>query len=174
MWAVPVVPAQIAGESSSAVGARGVRKAVSPLAQQCLDERLGLSVRLRPARAGVAASDPELGAGLCPGVRAVTVAVVGEHALDRDPTLPVPGRRSTQEGDAVGGTLTREQLRIGEPGVIVDRQVQVLPAGVATAGQPVTVDALADRPEATQPLDVDVQELTRTLSLVAAHRLSCG
>ena len=36
-----------------------------------------------------------------------------------------------QEGDAVARTLAHQQLRVREPGVVIDRDVEVLPAGVA-------------------------------------------
>jgi hypothetical protein len=57
--------------------------------------------------------------------------------------------------------------------VVVDRQVQVLPAGVAVAGESVAVDALADRPETAELLDVDVHELARPLTLVTDNRSAC-
>src|SRR5215207_5050716 len=146
--------------------ARRVGVAVRPLAEESLDERFRLAVGLRPAGTGVAAGDPELGAGARPGVRAVAVAVIAEHAFDHDPALAVPADGAVQEGDAVGRTLASQQLCVRKPGVVVDRQVQVLPAGVARAGESVAVDALADREEAAELLDVDVHELARPLALV--------
>jgi hypothetical protein len=59
---------------------------------------------------------------------------------------------------------------VGEPGVVVDREVEVLPAGAAVASEAVAVNALADRPEAPELFDVDVHELTRTGTLVAGNR----
>ena len=55
--------------------------------------------------------------------------------------------------------------------MVVDREVQVLPAGVAAAGAtPSPRIALADRPEAAELLDVDVHELARPRALVADDR----
>ena len=58
--------------------------------------------------------------------------------------------------------------------MVVDREVQVLPAGAAITGQPVAVDPLADRPEAAELLGVDVQQLAGPCALVAPHRLTAG
>jgi hypothetical protein len=53
--------------------------------------------------------------------------------------------------------------------------VQVLPTGPAAAvADLLTEHARAERPEAPQALDVDVQELAGPLALVAAHRLARG
>src|SRR5262245_24019334 len=49
--------------------------------------------------------------------------------------------------------------------------MKVLPAGAGTTRQPVAQDRLADRPEASEPLDVDVDELAWPLTLVAVRRL---
>ena len=102
---------------------------------------------------------------------AVAVAVVGEHALDLDALLGVPAVGAAEEADTVGWAFAPEQFCVGEAGVVVDREVQVLPAGVAAAGEAISVDPLPDRPETAQLLDIDVHELAGPLALVAAHRL---
>jgi hypothetical protein len=51
--------------------------------------------------------------------------------------------------------------------VIVDRDVQIAPSHAAVAVDAVLVDALTDLPEAPESLDGDVQELARTLALIA-------
>jgi hypothetical protein len=63
--------------------------------------------------------------------------------------------------------VAAEQLAVGEPCVVVDRDVQVLPAGVAAALHTVGEDPLTDHPEAAELLGVDVQQLARPLALVA-------
>jgi hypothetical protein len=45
--------------------------------------------------------------------------------------------------------------------------VQIAPASVPAAVHAVLADALADLPEAPELLHVDVQQLTRTVALVA-------
>jgi hypothetical protein len=44
-----------------------------------------------PDEAGEGAFDAELGAGVAPAMRVVGLGDVGEHALDDDPLLGVPG-----------------------------------------------------------------------------------
>jgi hypothetical protein len=65
------------------------------------------------------------------------------------------------------GMLAGKELRVGKTRVVVDRQVQVLPAGPARALRAVAEHRLADREEAPEALDGHVQELSRALPLVA-------
>ena len=58
--------------------------------------------------------------------------------------------------------------------MVVDRDVQVLPAGAAGAVDSVLADALADLAEAAELLAVDVQQLAWTLALVAYPRVALG
>ena len=104
----------------------------------------------------------------------VGLRVVGEHALDHDPLLGVPGDRAAQEGSAVFLALAGQELAVGEPGVVVDRHVQMLPAGAAGAVDAVLADAFADRPEAAKLLRVHMQELARPLALIADARVAAS
>jgi hypothetical protein len=124
----PVVPAQIAAERSGPSRARVVAAGVGPLAEQRLDEALGLAIRTWPVEAGVAPLDPKPRGRLQPGARVIGLGVVGQQALDQDALLPIPGEGALEEADAGLGILARQQLGIGQPRVVVDRDVQVLPA----------------------------------------------
>ena len=150
-----------------------VGEAVGPLAEERLHERLDLAVGLRTAGARVAALDAERSASGSPGVGAVAVAVVAEDALDADAVVGIPGVCAAKERDAIGRALAGQQLAVGQPRVVVDREVEVLPAGAFAAGQAVAEDRLADRSEAAEPLDVHVDELAGACALVALHRLAC-
>src|SRR3954470_21888928 len=59
--------------------------------------------------------------------------------------------------------------------MVVDRDVQRLPASAAVAADVVAVDPLPGRPEAAERLRVDVEQLAWPLPLLAAHtaRLLC-
>ena len=73
------------------------------------------------------------------------MAVVGEHALDADAVFGgEPGDRPLQEGAGVLGALARQDLAVGDPAVVVDGHVQVLPAGTGRALDAVGEDPLAD------------------------------
>ena len=104
----------------------------------------------------------------------VGLGVVGEHALDDDALLAVPDTGAAQEGSALLLALGAQDLAVGKPRVVVDRHVQVLPAGPAGAVDPVFADALADLEEASELLRVHVQELARALALVADARIAAG
>jgi hypothetical protein len=87
---------------------------------------------------------------------------------------------AAQEGDRAGGGEIVEHLGVGQPGVIVDHHVHMLPAGdsvpAALAAGALLGCAAADHAvpgatDASQPLDVDVHELARVAALVAVGRL---
>lgn len=150
----------------------GVGEAVGPFAQERLDQRLRFPVRLRPIGTGEAAADAVAGADEPPGAGAVGAGVVGEDARDDDALLAVPGERAGEEGGAGVAVFAREDLRVGEARVVVDGNVEEVPASAFAAPATVLEDRLADVPEAVQPLRVDVQELARALALVAEDRKS--
>ncbi len=102
----------------------------------------------------------------------VGLGVVGEHPLDDDPLLGVPGDCATQKRGAVAFARAREDLAVGEPGVVVDGDVQMLPTRPPGAVDAVAADPLADLPEAAEFLRVHVQELTWPLALVAHARVT--
>ncbi len=69
--------------------------------------------------------------------------------------------------------LVGQDLAEGDTGVVVDANVQILPAdasSVALAGA-VAGDAVARSVEAAELLDVDVDELAGVLAFVAPYRL---
>jgi len=76
------------------------------------------------------------------------------------PAEPADG--AAEEGRAGGRRFAREQLGVGEPAVVVDRDVEVLPACAPAAVADLWAeDPLPERPEAAELLDVDVNELAR-------------
>src|SRR5262249_52817637 len=73
-----------------------------------------------------------------------------------------------EEGGRAVGRLVGVHAREAEPGVIVDRDEQVLPAGLAL-GLTTTIagNAMPGLEDAAELLAVDVHELAAALSLVA-------
>ena len=120
------------------------------------------------------------------GQDVVTAAVVQRPPvlLDRDETIKIVvdavsevARHAGKEAGAADGVAAGEQLGIGEPRVVVDRDVQVLPANPPVALRPAGLAAehpLARLPEAAQLLCVDVQQLARALPFVTARTASLG
>src|SRR5215213_2881949 len=175
-----VVVGEPAWEGGGALGGGAVDRSVGPATRDGLDEALGLAVGAGPVGAGEQVSDLELVAGLGVSAGAIAGAVVAEHALDGDAHRREPDDRALEEAGGCRSQLVRQLLGIGEPGGVVDADMQELPARRAAplrpgldlrapiAGDPVAGAALADPP---QLLDVDVDELARSLALVAVRRL---
>jgi len=76
-----------------------------------------------------------------------------------------------EESDGAAGGLIREELGEGETGVIIDGDVEELPAGargvivLAVAGE-----AMAGAHDAGELFDIAMDELTRVLAFIAAER----
>jgi len=102
----------------------------------------------------------------------VGLGVVAEYSLDRDGVFCVPADGALEEGGAVFLALAWQQLGVGEAGVVVDRDVQVLPAGARAALHTVLEDPLADVVETAELLGVDMQQLARTLALITHPRIA--
>src|SRR5438876_3705892 len=160
--------------------ARAVDGAVGPAGEQRADEALGLAVRLWTIGARAQVADAERAAGKRVERGDVGGPVVGQQALDRDPVAGVVGARSAQEANRRLRLLVGQHLGIGEPAVVVDRDVHELPAhglpaatlGIETRVVVVLAQAARDAFAGTaldppQPLDVDVSELARARALVA-------
>src|ERR1700675_972481 len=168
-----------------ALHARAVDGAVGPAAEQRADEALGLAVGLRAIGTGAAVADPELAASERVPGRDVGGAVVGQKPLGADPMAPVEGDRSCEEVDRRLRPLVGKHLRVGEPAVVVDADVDVLVPDVVAAlafeigaGRVVPPAALASEGpfagaalDSAELLDVDVEELARARALVAERLL---
>jgi hypothetical protein len=173
VWALPVVAEQEGGQFRATLLRGVVGAGTGPLAQGRLDEALGLAVGLR--RVGPGALMADVQASQCLGVASGFEGgpVVGHDALDPDAVAAEEAQGVDEEGEAGAALLVGVDLGIGQPGVVVDGQVQVLPADAAarTLAGAIAGDAVADAREATELLDVDVDQLARLGALVAAHGL---
>ena len=120
----------------------------------------------RPIRGG------RFGAALLEHARAVSLAVVGHHPGDVDAEVAEVGDGSAEEDGDGGAGLVRIDLGEADAGVVVEADVHVVPASPGRALAAVPCDAVAGLVEAREFLDVQVQQLTGMLSLVAADRRS--
>ena len=134
---------------------------VSPLAQGGLDEAFGFAVGARSVRTGKAVLDAELEAGGAELSGAIAGAVVGEQAADGDTVLGVEGDGGVQEGDGGLALLVGQHAGEGEAGVIVDGDVQSLPAGELRASSPPAVATNGDLLIAGHALDVEMEQVAR-------------
>src|SRR5689334_16980800 len=94
-------------------------------------------------------------------------AVVGHDTLDRHPEARIVGNSRLEEGDSTPLFLVLHDLTEGDPGRIVDADMDVLPARPLATGALVALtgsiagDAMADPVELAELFDIDVNHLTR-------------
>ena len=130
----------------------GVMTNVSPFPQGGLNEAFGFAVGAVSVRTGEAVLDAELEAGGAEVPGAIVGAIVGEQAANGDAVLGVEGEGGAQEGDSGWGLLVGQHAGEGEAGVIVDGDVQSLPAGEPRASAPTAVATNGDLLIAGMPL----------------------
>ena len=143
---------------------------VGPFSEGGLDVAIGL----RRIGLDLDVLDAELLASAREGFRVVAAAIVGHDALDGDAEGFVVGDGGEQEGNGTLLFLIGEDIGKGDAGMIVDGDMDALPAGplaTAMSGAP-PGDAMSDAVEAAELFDSEMNDLTRLLTLVAwARRL---
>jgi len=142
---------------------------IGPFSERGLDEAFCLAVGLRRVGFGAVVADSELTTGMPELVGAVAAAVVGEQSAHREAVAGEELARILEKADGSFGFLIGEQLRKGQPGVIVHGHMQGQQAGMlALAAQP-TVAAQRDFAEAGHTLDVQVEQISRMGVLVTDY-----
>jgi len=159
--AMPIVVVQPAGKRRRPVGRGDIRDGVGPLAEQGLDEALGLAIG-----AGRVGTREALGeaAGAAQGGQAVGPIgrpVVREDALHDNAASSEPGEGAPQKAGDGDGPLIRQDFGVGHAGAIINADVDKLPADAARPGPSVPGDAMADPADAAQLLDVEMEQLPR-------------
>ena len=173
VWSLVIVEPQPAGEGSMAFGVGVIEPGVGPLLQQGAVEPLDLAVGLGPIGPGPLEPDPQPSGRLSKGQRlGVGLGVVGQHPLDDHAMLGEERGRLDQEPGAGGTGLIGQELAEGDPGAVIDGRVNIVIADAPAApGRRPAMDlvaaAIRDAPEL---LDVQVDQLTRVLTLIAHHR----
>src|SRR3954454_3007805 len=130
---LPVVAEQESGQRVAALVGGIVCAGIGPFAQGRLDEALDLAVGFWGVGPGALVSDAQAtqGLGVAPGFEGGPV--VGHDPLDRDAVALEETQGVEQEGEAGAALLAGADLGVGEPGVVVDGQMQVLLAKVLPA-----------------------------------------
>ena len=170
-----VVVPEPAVKGGGAFCAGAVDGAVGPAGEHGADEAFCFPVCLRPVGPGAEVLDPERFAGERVDRRAVAAAVVGKEALDIDAVAAVKRDRALQKRDRGRCFLIAEDFGVGEAAVVVDADVDELPAdGVAALAGCVGEGAVVVRAGAAadafagaaldpaELLDVDVDKLARS------------
>ena len=78
----------------------------------------------------------------------IVAAVVGQDARDADAAPRKPGDGALQEGGRGGARLIGQDLDVGGPTVVIDRDVRVLPADAFDARPPIAMNPVADAGDA--------------------------
>src|SRR5947209_16204484 len=116
-------------------------------------------------------------AGSAEGEGFVARTVVGHHSLNLDAQAGIVSDSHLEEGDSASLFLVLHDLAERDPGGIVDADMDKLPSDSFAARAQIALastiagDAMADPIELPELFDVDVDQFTRTLPLVAPHRL---
>src|SRR5271165_1781561 len=174
MRPMPVVAVEPSGEFGGALVWGVVGAAVSPFAQAGLDEALGLAVGL--GRVGLGADGLEAKHFAGPRERFGSIAgtVVGHDTLDSHAEACVIGDSGLEERDRAFFLLVFHDLAEGDPGCIVDADVDELPADAAVAIDDACLpssDPMAHGSDPSKLLNIDMNELARLLALIAPDRL---
>ena len=140
---------------------------VGPLAQGGLNEAFGLAVGARGVRAGEVVADAEFGASMVEQVGAVAVSVVGEQAANEDAVLGIESHGGAQEGNGSVGFLVGQHAGKGQGGVVVNGDVQGLPAGELGTAAAASIAAQGDALIAGQGFDVEVEQIAGSGMLIA-------
>jgi hypothetical protein len=114
-------------------------------------------------------AQPQQPAGLGKQTRDVARAVVAHHPLDPDAEALEPAQRPDQEAGHRLTLFVGQDLDVGQPGGIVDRDVDELVADLAVLAAPLAGDAMAAVAKAGELLDVEVDELTGAGALVTSR-----
>src|ERR1700689_2969298 len=170
---MPVVAVKPARQLSGAGSRSFVGCGVGPFAQAGLNEALGLSVGFGRVGFGPQVLDLEPAQGLGVAAGPEALAVIGHDALDLDAEASKEAQGVEEKAQAGASRLVRQDFRIGEPGVVVDRQMHIFPAdpsGLALACA-IAGDAVTNAIEFAELLDVDVEDLAGSCAFVATDRL---
>ena len=104
-------------------------------------------------------ADAETTASIAEEARAIARAIVGQQTTNVDAEGAVVSDRSMEESHGGVAAFIRQDLREGEAGVVVDGDVNELPASTGTGPRAVSCDAMTGAEEAAELLDVEMQQI---------------
>jgi hypothetical protein len=132
-----------------------------------LDEGFGLAVGGWGVDAGALVGDAEMAADVREVVGVEAGSVVGEHTPCGDAEALEVGHGCGQEAGGGVRLFVRVECGVGDAGVIIDGDVEELPACSTSLVPGVAGDAMAGLDDAGELLDVDVQQVAGRVMLVA-------
>jgi len=162
-----VIEPEIGTEGGRPARRADVGKPIGPLAQQRLDEALGLAIGLRSVRARETMADGPRATDLRKDAGAIGEPVVTEESADADAASSIPGTRPAQKRGTADGIFGGADFDVGQSGGVIDRHVEPLVANPAGPRSPIAVDAMSHAVNAAEPLHVDVQQVAGLSPFVA-------
>jgi hypothetical protein len=102
-------------------------------------------------------------------VRDVAGAIVGHDGLGMDSAVLEPGDRASKEACRGWRSFVGQDLSVGQPRGVIDGDMDELPTDASDSGGSVAVDAMSDTADTPQLLDIDVDQLAGTISLISDH-----
>ena len=144
MWTPVVIEPQVRTEGGGAACGAAIGQAIGPLAQQRLNEALGFAIGLGPIGTGEALAHVPALTQRGEDTRAVDLGVVGEQPPDADAAPTKPGQGPLQERGARGRVVGRQDFGVGQPRGVIDRDVEIFPAGPPPASPAVAMNPMTD------------------------------
>jgi len=148
MWSATIVISQEGAQRSAALRRRGIGYGVCPFPQERLDKSLGFPIRPRRVGSRPPMADVERVTGRAKSARPVAASVVTQHTKDADAPSLEPGDGTREKRGAGRAELVRQDLDVGNPAVIIHRDVDVLPADARAGPTAISMNAMADAPDA--------------------------
>ena len=161
-----VIIMKVVGKEGGAVVAGVIGTGIGPLTRDGLDEAFGLTVGLGAIGFGEEMLEAELMAGGGEGFGAIGGAAIGEDLLDFDSVSGIEADGLLQSVEDAGSPFVWEQTSEGEAGMVVDGDVETFDAGAWVTGGAIAGGADAGAREATELLDVEVEELAGEVAFV--------
>src|SRR5688500_18536606 len=165
-----IVEAQPSRQVTSARCAAAIKPTVGPLSKHRLDEPLGLAVGARRIGTGAVMAQRRLHACAPEAVGAIAGAVVCEQRADRNSLQFEPAASTFHKGRAARPLFIGQDLGVSDLGVVVNRDVNKLPAGSIALPEAASRDSMAGTVEAGELLRVEVQKLSCLPTLVTIGR----
>ena len=167
--AMPIVLVDPSGQLRGTELGVVVGTRVSPLAEGSLDEAFGFAVGAGSVGTSEAQAEAELVTETAKDAGAITGAVVGKQAADGDAEAGIVIDGSLQKSGSGRGLLIGQNLREGDTRMVINGDVDILPSGAMNAALTMAGDSTADGLEATDFLDVEMEQIAGPRVLITDH-----
>jgi len=167
VWTVEVIVMEVERKEGSSMIAGRVRPGISPLSGNGLDEPLGLAIGLRSIRSGKEMFEPQFLASGGKEFGAVSGASIGQHTLDLDAMRGVEVESLLESSEDTGSLFIRKEGGKGNAAVVINGDVQALNTRAWRAMRAVSGSPHTRLGEASELLDVEVEEVPWGIPFVA-------